>query len=302
MPIIENTTAFAARDFLSLDKDGADTLVICVCGTFRIPEPGRSTPGELPLADGQPEPSSEDVYWGEPGTSSLRYEGQSAYFRPGTDIYVNGHAWAPLGGGLISSKTKGKLTWATYSPDVKFEGKSVVRFLDICLHNGNKVNTGGNASTGTPSVGLTYGADQKCPICGKETGHELKSNSETSEKEARKLYKKVHKRGQPFRYGEDRYDKGVLKKGEREGFMAGVLLCKPPSGSRPIVMQTHSGRRVPKFPIRPQSSAPDFKPPKDSKLPKNEDYTFKTAGGRTVRVKTDKNYKGNKPGNCAAPG
>jgi hypothetical protein len=97
MPIVENTTAFAARDFLSLDKDGADILVICVCGTFRIPEPGRSAPKELPLADEQPEPSPEDVYWGEPGSSSLRYEGQSAYFRSGTDIYVNGHAWAPLG-------------------------------------------------------------------------------------------------------------------------------------------------------------------------------------------------------------
>ncbi|HYO55823.1 DUF2169 domain-containing protein [Archangium sp.] len=97
MPIIENTTVFAARDFLSIDKDGTDTLVICVCGAFRLPEPGKPASKELPLADEQPEPAPEDVYWGEPGTSSLRYEGQSAYFRPGTDIYVNGLARAPLG-------------------------------------------------------------------------------------------------------------------------------------------------------------------------------------------------------------
>lgn len=97
MPIIENTTAFTARDFLSIDKDGADTLAVCVCGTFRLPEPGRPISEEPLLADEQPEPFPEDVYWGEPGKSSLRYEGQSAYFRPGTDIYVNGHAYAPRG-------------------------------------------------------------------------------------------------------------------------------------------------------------------------------------------------------------
>ncbi|QRK11094.1 DUF2169 domain-containing protein [Archangium violaceum] len=97
MPIIENATAFAARDFLSIDKEGADTLVICLCGSFRLPGPGKPGPEELPLADEQPEPMPEDVYWGDPGTSSLQYEGQSAYFRPGTDIYVNGQAWAPLG-------------------------------------------------------------------------------------------------------------------------------------------------------------------------------------------------------------
>lgn len=97
MPLIENVTAMAARDFLSIDKDGADTLVVCVCGTFQLPAPGRPASSEPALADEQAEPSPEDVYWGEPGTSSLRYEGQSAYVRPGTDIYVNGQAWAPGG-------------------------------------------------------------------------------------------------------------------------------------------------------------------------------------------------------------
>ncbi|NOJ82542.1 DUF2169 family type VI secretion system accessory protein [Myxococcus xanthus] len=97
MPIIENTTAFTARDFLSMDKDGADTLVICLCGSFKLTAPGKAGPEGLSLADEQPAPPSEDVYWGDPGISSLRYEGQSAYFRPGTDIYVNGQAWAPHG-------------------------------------------------------------------------------------------------------------------------------------------------------------------------------------------------------------
>jgi hypothetical protein len=229
------------------------------------------------------------------GTKKVTVEGKSVALQSSNLSTSTGDEAGTAGGGIISSKTKGKLTWATYSPDVKFEGKSVVRFLDICLHNGNQVNTGGNAATGKPSVGLTYGADQKCPICGKEAGHELKSNSETSEKEAQKLYKKVHKRGQPFRYGESSNVKGIPKKGKREGFMAGVLLCRPTSGARTIGMQMHSGRRVPKFPMRPSSLNSVFE------RSRNEDYEFKTAGGRTVRVKADKNYKGNPPGICAAP-
>jgi hypothetical protein len=45
--------------------------------------------------DEQPPPLLEDVYFGEPGESSLLYEGQTAYTRPGTDVYLTGHAWAP---------------------------------------------------------------------------------------------------------------------------------------------------------------------------------------------------------------
>jgi hypothetical protein len=41
------------------------------------------------------------------------------------------------GGGIISSKTKGKLTFGSSSLDVIVEGKGVVRFMDVTQHNGN---------------------------------------------------------------------------------------------------------------------------------------------------------------------
>lgn len=76
------------------------------------------------------------------------------------------------GGGLISSKTKGKMTWGTYSLDVKFEGKGVVRFMDVTQHNGNTFNTAFLQEGGT---GWAYGNDpvgenNECPkpSCGKE--------------------------------------------------------------------------------------------------------------------------------------
>lgn len=72
-------------------------------------------------------------------------------------------------GGVVSSKTKGKMTWVNKSLNVIFEGKAVVRFGDATLHNGNTPNTSG-VELGKPS--LSYGADftGPCPICGK--GHD----------------------------------------------------------------------------------------------------------------------------------
>ena len=39
------------------------------------------------------------------------------------------------GGGVASSKTKGKAEFVNFSFDVQFEGKNVARALDLMLHN-----------------------------------------------------------------------------------------------------------------------------------------------------------------------
>jgi uncharacterized Zn-binding protein involved in type VI secretion len=69
-------------------------------------------------------------------------------------------------GGIISAKFKGKLTWATSSPNVRIEGKGVVRFMDVTQHNGNSFNTTFIQSGGT---GFAYADDFSgaCPVCGK---------------------------------------------------------------------------------------------------------------------------------------
>jgi hypothetical protein len=97
MPNLENLTRFKAVDLLSMNKEGEELLVICVAGRFELPPAGRPSNEPPRLSEEQRPPVMEDVYWGEPGASSLRYEGQTAYMRPGTDIYVSGHAWAPGG-------------------------------------------------------------------------------------------------------------------------------------------------------------------------------------------------------------
>ncbi|OJT18849.1 hypothetical protein BO221_39730 [Archangium sp. Cb G35] len=96
MPNLENLSPFHAVNLPSMNKEGEELLVICVAGRFDLPPAGRpSVPPSL--SEEQSPPVMEDVYWGKPGSSSLRYEGQTAYQRLGTDIYVSGHAWAPRG-------------------------------------------------------------------------------------------------------------------------------------------------------------------------------------------------------------
>src|SRR6476659_7664128 len=70
------------------------------------------------------------------------------------------------GGGILSSKIKGTVTWKMGSLNVKAEGKSVVRFLDQDVHNGNTFNT---AFISPGRTGMAYGDDfdYPCPVCDK---------------------------------------------------------------------------------------------------------------------------------------
>lgn len=80
-----------------LDREGRPLVLVFATLRFALPSAGRVERGPLPLHDEQLPPPLEDVFWGEPGISSLRHEGQSAYTRVGTDVHVCGHAWAPGG-------------------------------------------------------------------------------------------------------------------------------------------------------------------------------------------------------------
>ncbi|MDC0721496.1 PAAR-like domain-containing protein [Nannocystis bainbridge] len=68
------------------------------------------------------------------------------------------------GGGVISSRIRGKLRWQSTSLDVRVEGKGVARFSDAVGHNGNTFNTAFVQAGGT---GWAYGDDSfwPCPIC-----------------------------------------------------------------------------------------------------------------------------------------
>ena len=136
------------------------------------------------------------------GTKKVKIEGNPAG-NAGSNLSTSmGDEAGTAGGGLLSSKTKGKLTWATKSANVKLEGKGAVRFMDVAQHNGNSFNTVFMEDGGT---GLAYGDDYEgpCPICGespeKHVILETKSIAEACAKVIKKLIKA--KCSDPFMVG-----------------------------------------------------------------------------------------------------
>ena len=78
---------------MGLRPDGQEEMVVCVKGTFNIPEKG----GELELAQKQEPLADADVFTGEPGRSACLYESDFALFKPRCDVLLNGSAYAPNG-------------------------------------------------------------------------------------------------------------------------------------------------------------------------------------------------------------
>lgn len=126
------------------------------------------------------------------GTKSVSIEGYSTAIANSKLRTSTGDEAGTAGGGVISGKIKGTLTWARYSVDVKFEGKGVVRFLDDSLHNGNKNNNfGRNGGKLTYPGRDTDGKKILCDNCGKPVdseGHVQLLPSAASEKVANSVH------------------------------------------------------------------------------------------------------------------
>src|SRR5256885_5641452 len=87
---LSNQSRFAPVVEVLPDRDAVDTLYIVVRGTFTL--------APAPELDAQqPPPHSSDVYWGEPGASSLKYAADIHVGKIGTDVALVGSAHAPRG-------------------------------------------------------------------------------------------------------------------------------------------------------------------------------------------------------------
>lgn len=72
------------------DKEGRDSCVVVVKGTFLINENGVAG-----LSEKQEPFVYADAHYGDPGETSIQYECDFAPFKPRTDIIINGSAYAP---------------------------------------------------------------------------------------------------------------------------------------------------------------------------------------------------------------
>jgi len=85
-------TPLAVTSWPSRSRDGHELALVLAAARYDWPRVRDDPPT---LCAEQAVPDMVDHYYGDPHGSSLRWEGQSAYTRPGTDIYITGHAVTP---------------------------------------------------------------------------------------------------------------------------------------------------------------------------------------------------------------
>lgn len=165
------------------------------------------------------------------GSKTVEIEGHPVAIKGSYLSTSTGDEPGTAGGGIISSKTKGKMTWGSFSLDVKYEGKGVVRYLDTTRHNGNTFNTAFIQQGGT---GLAYGDDPvegnvKCPNCKKDKSEHRLLETHLALGQARNLMRELlmimRKRRtqdpQILKMDQDEYGNTVWR-----GYMIGALVCK----------------------------------------------------------------------------
>ncbi|HSP78881.1 MAG TPA: DUF2169 domain-containing protein [Myxococcaceae bacterium] len=88
-PSTENETPLVLEPLYLADEEMQPLLVLVVKATYAIGRDG------LTLAEEQEPVNVAGEYWGEPESSSYRYEPECAFFKPATDVVLVGHAHAP---------------------------------------------------------------------------------------------------------------------------------------------------------------------------------------------------------------
>ncbi len=137
------------------DSGGVTIAFPDVCKT---PSPG----GPIPI----PYPNIAMSSDTDQGSKSVKVDGNSVCLKDSCFKTSTGDEAGTAGGGVASSKTKGKAEFVNFSMDVKIEGKNVPRALDPMLHNNKN----------TPPVPLIQGPvtaregkeKPTCPCCGEE--------------------------------------------------------------------------------------------------------------------------------------
>lgn len=89
---VDNETPFAHAHTWERDRDGADTWIVVIKGTFDVLDDGSTV-----LASEQCPVCETPIFHGEPGHSSLRLETDLLRVKPTTDVIVLGHACSPSG-------------------------------------------------------------------------------------------------------------------------------------------------------------------------------------------------------------
>ncbi len=93
--------------------------------------PAPPSPSPIPI----PYPNIAQSSDTDKGSKKVKCDGNPVCLKDSNFKMSSGDEAGTAGGGVASSKTKGKAEFVNFSFDVKFEGKNVARALDLMLHN-----------------------------------------------------------------------------------------------------------------------------------------------------------------------
>lgn len=97
------------------------------------------------------------------GTKKVKCDGNPTCVKDSNFSMSTGDEAGSAGGGMISSKIKGKAEFVLFSFDVKFEGKNVTRAFDIMLHNDK--NTPPFPVLQAPIINIPVPLKKICIVC-----------------------------------------------------------------------------------------------------------------------------------------
>jgi Domain of unknown function (DUF4150) len=145
-----NTVGVNKMSVVTKDSNGVTAAFPDVCKT---PSPA----GPVPI----PYPNIAKSADTAKGTKKVSVDGNPVCVKDSNFSTSTGDEAGTAGGGVASSKTKGKAEFVNFSFDVKLEGKNAARAMDLMLHNDK--NTPPFPVMQPPVIAL--GANNKDPEC-----------------------------------------------------------------------------------------------------------------------------------------
>jgi hypothetical protein len=142
---------------LSVVHAGSNGLTTAFPDVCKTPSPA----GPVPIPYPNVAKSSDSAST----ASTVKCDGNPACVKDSNFSTSTGDEPGSAGGGVVSNKIKGKAEFVNFSFDVKFEGKNVVRALDLMLHNDK--NTPPFPLVQPPVIGLPIDMQPVCLLCDK---------------------------------------------------------------------------------------------------------------------------------------
>jgi len=142
-------------NFLSVVHKSSNGVTIAFPDVCKTPTPG----GPVPI----PYPNIAMASDTAKGAKKVKADGQPVATKDSNFKMSTGDEAGSAGGGVASSKIKGKAEFVNFSFDVKFEGKNAVRAFDLMLHN--QKNTPPFPVLQGPVIAIGQPASPTCVIC-----------------------------------------------------------------------------------------------------------------------------------------